>query len=265
MGAPTIEASPYLRVRNDLEELGLDKMAELCGEVMELATKGQLSVPEAMLRMTGAQVAAVRERDLWKRVQKANFPFHKTLADFDFPFQPSIDRSVVEALATVAFVERAENVILVGNPGVGKTHIAVAIGIEAVRARKLTYCAECKVILDDLKRAKEKGTLERRMRFYAHLSLLLIDEVGYMDIDEEGANLIFQLVSRRYERRSTIVTTNVPIGAWGKVFGSPVTASAIADRLCHHCTIIRITGNSYRLKDLSPEDRRVGAGEGVRQ
>lgn len=107
----------------------------------------------------------------------------------------------------------------------------------------------------DLSHAAEKGALERRMRFYAHLSLLIIDEVGYLDVGKEGADLLFQLVSRRYERRSTIVTTNVGIGAWAKVFGDPVVASAIADRLCHHCTVLRITGRSYRTKDLAPQDR----------
>ena len=139
----------------------------------------------------------------------------------------------------------------------GKTHIAVALGVEAVRARKLTYFADCQRLVSDLKRASEKGALERRMRFYAHLSLLILDEVGYLEVDKEGAALVFQLVSRRYERRSTIVTTNVGIGAWAKVFGDPVTASAIADRLCHHCTVIRITGRSYRTKDL-PLDRGGG-------
>ena len=114
-------------------------------------------------------------------------------------------------------------------------------------------------LVGDLKRAAEKGALERRMRFYAHLSLLIVDEVGYLDVDKEGADLLFQLVSRRYERRSTIVTTNVGMGAWAKVFGDPVVASAIADRLCHHCTVLKITGRSYRTKDLAP-DRDAGSG-----
>ncbi|MDN0056588.1 ATP-binding protein [Collinsella ihumii] len=114
-------------------------------------------------------------------------------------------------------------------------------------------------LVGDLKRAAEKGALERRMRFHAHLSLLIVDEVGYLDVDKEGADLLFQLVSRRYERRSTIVTTNVGIGAWAKVFGGPVVAGAIADRLCHHCTVLKITGRSYRTKDLAP-DRDAGSG-----
>lgn len=253
MAAPIVEASPAVRVRSNLEELGMDRMAELAGEHMSLVAAGSKSCAESLLEMTDAQLAAVRERDLWRRVQKANFPYVKTLADFDFSFQPSLSRPVVEDLATMGFLERKENVVLVGSPGVGKTHIAVALGVEAVRCRKLTYFADCQRLVDDLRRAASKGQLERRMRFYAHLSLLILDELGYLGIDKEGADLLFQLVSRRYERRSTIVTTNVGIGAWAKVFGDPVTASAIADRICHHCHVVRITGRSYRMKDLLPD------------
>ena len=149
--------------------------------------------------------------------------------------------------------------VLVGSPGVGKAHMAVALGVEAVRARKLTYFVDCQGLVGDLKRAAEKGALERRMRFYSHLSPLIVDEVGYLDVDKEGADLLFQLVSRRYERRSTIVTTSVGIGARAKVLGDPVVASAIADRLRHHCTVPKITGRSYRTKGLAP-DRDAGNG-----
>ena len=143
----------------------------------------------------------------------------------------------------------------------GKTHLAVALGVEAVRHRRLTYFVGCQHLVEDLERAADKGQLERRMRFYSHLSLLILDELGYLQIDKRGADLIFQRVSRRYERRSTIVTTNVGIGMWADVFGNAVTASAIADRLCHHCHLIRITGRSYRTKDLPAGSlSRKGAG-----
>lgn len=132
----------------------------------------------------------------------------------------------------------------------GKTHIAVALGVEAVRHRRLTYFVGCQRLVGDLERAAEKGQLERRMRFYSHLSLLILDELGYLRVDKRGADLLFQLVSRRYERGSTMVMTNVGVGMWADVFGDAVTASAIADRLCHHCHLTRITGRSYRLKDL---------------
>lgn len=263
MSAPIVEATPYERVRNNLEELGLDRMADSFGEHMSLVAEGRETYAESMLEMTDAQLAALRERDLWRRVQKANFPYVKTLADFDFSFQPSVSRAQVEELASLGFLERRGNVVLVGNPGVGKTHIAVALGIEAIRARKLTYFVDCQRLVEDLKRARAKGALERRMRFYARLSLLILDELGYLDIDKDGSDLVFQLVSRRYERRSTIVTTNVGIGAWAKVFGNPVTASAIADRICHHCTVLKITGRSYRTKDLR-ESGEAGDGDAER-
>lgn len=261
------EGSVSERIRNNLEELGLDAMAASAAEYSGLVAEGAKSFPEALLEMTDAQVAAVRERDLDRRIEKANFPYVKTLRDFDFSFQPSLPRAEVEDLAALGFLDRHENVVLVGSPGVGKTHVAVALGVEAVRARKLTYFVDCQRLVADLSRAAEKGQLERRLRFYAHLSLLIVDEVGYLDVDKRGADLLFQLVSRRYERRSTIVTTNVGIGSWAKVFGDPVVASAIADRLCHHCHVLRITGRSYRTKDLAPQDRaspgREGAGSGA--
>lgn len=140
----------------------------------------------------------------------------------------------------------------------GKTHLAVALGVEAVGHRRLTYFVD---LVGDPGRAADKGQLERRMRFCPHLSLPMLDELGYLQIDKRGADLIFQLVSRRYERRPAIVTTNVGIGMWADVFGNAVTASAIADRLCHHCHLIRITGRSYRTKDLPAGSlSRKGAG-----
>ena len=133
----------------------------------------------------------------------------------------------------------------------------MAIGYEAVMAHKQVYFADCAKLVRDLKSAEEKGTLERRWRFYEHCSLLILDELGYLGIDKGGADLLFQLVNKRYKMsRSTIVTTNVGVGRWGEVFGDGVTASAIADRLCHHSTIVRITGRSYRLKDIAMDDEK---------
>ena len=146
--------------------------------------------------------------------------------------------------------------MLVGSPGVGKTHLSIAIGYEAVMARKQVYFADCSRLVEDLKHASAKEALARRMRFYEHCSLLIIDELGYLDVGSAGADLLFQLISTRYEQRSTIITTNVGISGWGRVFGDDVAASAIADRVCHHCHLVKITGRSYRLKDL-PRDGPV--------
>lgn len=208
---------------------------------------GYLSPGQSSKRSTGRRKKAARRRR--KRCQWNRGRFIKTLADFDWGFQPS---GLVEQLATLEFVDRGDNVVLVSSPGVGKTHPSIAIGHEAVMARRQVYFADCSRLVEDLKHASAKETLARRMRFYEHCSLLIIDELGYLDIGKEGADLLFQLVNRRYAlKRSTIVTTNVPVGRWGDVFGSNVTASAVADGLCHHCAMIKITGRSYRLKDVS--------------
>ena len=246
------EGGAYARIRENLSELGLDAMAAGLPHWMSAVAAGEADFASAMLAMTSEEAEAKRRRGTDRKVRAAGFPFVKTLADFDWSFQPSVPRGLVEQLATLQFVERGDNVVLVGSPGVGKTHLSVAIGYEAVMARKQVYFADCSRLVEDLKHASSKDALPRRMRFYEHCSLLIVDELGYLDIGKEGADLLFQLVNRRYAlKRSTIVTTNVPVGRWGDVFGSNVTASAIADRLCHHCALIKITGRSYRLKDVS--------------
>lgn len=252
------QASPLNRLAANLEELGLGAMAPVVPDYVRLVADGEKDLVTALLEITDAQLAAKRRADEDRRVRMANFPFLKTLADFDWSFQPSVPRGTIEQLATLEFLERGHNVVLVGSPGVGKTHLSVAIGYEAVMAHRQVYFADCAKVVRDLESADERGTLDRRWRFYEHCSLLIVDELGYLGIDKRGADLLFQLVNRRYRlNRSTVVTTNVGVGRWGEVFGDGVTASAIADRLCHRCTILRITGRSYRLKDLTEDDRRT--------
>lgn len=135
-------------------------------------------------------------------------------------------------------------------------HLAVALGIEAVRAGCEVRFVDCARLVGDLEDASSRGILKKRLRYYAHSRLLIIDELGYLDVGSAGADLLFQLISTRYEQRSTIITTNVGISGWGRVFGDDVAASAIADRVCHHCHLVKITGRSYRLKDL-PRDGPV--------
>ena len=221
-----------------------------------MVADGDRDFAQAMAEMTDSEVVARRERVMRQRIRSSGFPYVKTLADFDWSFQPSVPRAKVEELATLRFMDSAENVLLVGSPGVGKTHLAVALGIEAVKAGREVRFTDCARLVDDLKDAQARGILKNRLKYYAHSKLLIIDELGYLDIDERGADLMFQLVSTRYEQRSTIITTNVGIGGWAKVFGDDVSASAIADRMCHHCTMIKITGRSYRLKDLPADKRR---------
>lgn len=256
MADAVVESSPYARAQNNLETLGLREMSALLPDYMRMVAEGDADFCAALARMTQAEVEARIQRITRLRIRSSGFPCVKTLADFDWSFQPSVPRPLVEELATLRFVDRAENVLLVGSPGVGKTHLATAIGIEAVKAGKEVRFIDCARLVEDLKDAQSRGILKKRLKYYAHSKLLIIDELGYLDIDEGGADLLFQLVSTRYEQRSTMITTNVGIGGWAKVFGDEVAASAIADRICHHCHIVRITGRSYRLKDV-PVERKM--------
>lgn len=253
---PLNESSPYRRAQANLSELKLDQMSASMPDYVRMVADGDRDFAQAIAEMTDSEVIARRERVMRQRIRSSGFPYVKTLADFDWSFQPSVPRAKVEELATLRFMDSAENVLLVGSPGVGKTHLAVAIGIEAVKAGREVRFTDCARLVDDLKDASSRGILKNRLKYYAHSKLLIIDELGYLDIDEHGADLMFQLVSTRYEQRSTIITSNVGIGGWAKVFGDDVSASAIADRMCHHCTMIKITGRSYRLKDLPADKRR---------
>lgn len=262
MTAVTADASPFVRAQGNLEELGLDEMGRALPEYVRMVADGERDFCQAVMELTELEVAVKSRKEAARKVSAAGFPYEKSIADFDFSFQPSVPRGAVEELATLGFMDRAENIVLVGSPGVGKTHIAVAIGMEAVRARRDVRFMDCSSLISDLKAHDDSDTLDKRLRYYAKTSLLIIDELGYLSVDDRGADLMFQLISRRYERRSTIITSNVPPSGWAGVFGNPVTASAIADRVCHHCNMIKITGRSYRLKDLPAEDDKRRRGKG---
>ena len=178
----------------------------------------------------------------------------KTLEQFDFSFQPSIDRKVMRELATLGFVARAENVVLLGPPGMGKTHLAVALGIKAAEAGYRILFLNLEQLVSKLNRAKQENRLERQLQQLTYPKVLILDEIGYLPLSREDASLFFRLVARRYEKAATILTSNKSFVDWGEVFGDPVLATAILDRLLHHATTINIKGESYRLK----EKRKAG-------
>jgi DNA replication protein DnaC len=191
-------------------------------------------------------------------MKSAGFPVKKMLEEFDFEFQSSVDKKVVEDLATLRFVHNAENVVLLGPPGVGKSHLAIALGIEAVKAGISVYFTNTGNLIERLKIANREGVLEKKLRNLMKYKVLIIDEIGYLPFDEEGAHCLFQLISKRYEKNSTIFTSNKSYGEWGEIFQDQVIAAAVLDRILHHCTTINIKGESYRLKERKKQGIKIG-------
>jgi len=237
------------KAKSNLEELGLLNAAVFIDALLERAQHENATYIEFLNGLLEAELSERQRRNIEVRSKLARLPYRKTLKEFDFTFQPSIDEKLIRELATMAFVYRAENVIFLGPPGVGKTHLAVGLAIEALSQGMSVYFTSLSRLVEDLKKANKENRLEKRMRIYTGPKLLIIDEVGYLPLDDLGANLFFQLISARYERGSIILTSNKGFGEWGELMGDTVLATAVLDRLLHHAHIINIRGNSYRLKD----------------
>lgn len=241
--------STYVKLSNGLTDLGMHKMQEHLDYYIELVNKGQKSFGEALEELIEIEKKNNQLRAENACVKTANFPFMKTMEDFEFDFQPGINKKELLELSRLEFIERTENILFVGTSGVGKTHLATAIGIASARARYSTYFISFESLMNQLKKALMENRLESRMKFFAKYKVLIIDEIGYMPIDSDSANLFFQLIAKRYEKHCTIITTNTPFSKWGEIFGSPTLANAVLDRLLHHSQIISIKGPSYRLKE----------------
>jgi DNA replication protein DnaC len=246
--------TPIERLQNALTTLGLKAVEARLEGLLEQAAKKEPSYAEFLEELLGCEVDARRTRYLRARLQLAHLPFVKTFEQFDFGFQPSIDERQMRELRTLRFVHEASNVIFLGPPGVGKTHLSVALAEAAIQAGFGAYFITAHDLVTDLGRAYREGRLDRRMRIYLAPKVLVIDEMGYLPLDDLGATIFFQLVSARYERGSILLTSNKSYGDWGSIFGDSIIATAILDRLLHHSTTINIRGESYRLKDR----RRAG-------
>jgi DNA replication protein DnaC len=237
------------RIQENLKALKLFKTYELIESSLEEASKNNQPYSDFLDQLLKQEVASKREKNIAMRTTLAKFPFIKTLESFDFDFQPSIDKKRIKDLAACRFIDNGENVIFLGPPGVGKTHLAVALGIKAVTEGYRTYFTQAMPLIASLAKAYAENRIEDRLKFYCQSKLLIIDEIGYIPIDRHGAHLFFQLVSRRYEKGALILTSNRSFSQWNEIFGDPVIATAILDRMLHHSTTINIKGNSYRLKE----------------
>jgi DNA replication protein DnaC len=237
------------QARQHLEQLGLTEAAAILDGRLEVAAQKQLPYADFLADLLGSEMAARRERYLRARTRLAHLPFQRTLEQFDFRFQPSIDKRQVRDLATLTFVSEAANVLLLGPPGVGKTHLAVALGLRAIEQGFGVYFVRAQDLLEDLRRAQAEHRLDRRMRVYLAPKLLVIDEFGVWSYDRLAATALFSLISARYERGSIILTSNKGFGEWGEVLGDTVIATAILDRLLHHSHVLNIRGESYRLRE----------------
>lgn len=239
----------YAKLINGLTDLGMHKMQEHLDFYIDLVNKGEKSFSKALEELIEIEQDNNRLRAENACVLTAAFPFIKTMEEFDFSFQPSINKKELLELTNMGFIDKKENILFVGSSGVGKTHLATSIGIACARARVSTYFISFESLIMQLKKALLENRLEQRLKHFAKYKVLIIDEIGYMPIDNDSANLFFQLIARRYEKHCTIITTNTPFSRWGEIFGSPTLANAVLDRLLHHSQIFSIKGPSYRLRE----------------
>ncbi len=236
-------------LRTQLQTLGLRAMAAAFEAEAAKAAKSQTTYTAFLAKLVDEELAAKVDRSIHARIANARLPARKTLEEFDFAFQPSLPAARIRELGELAFLQSATNILLVGPPGVGKTHLALAWALKACLARKRVLVTQASALLDSLVAAQISATLGRQLQLLRGQDLLVIDELGYTPMDPQRATLFFQLVSQKYAHSSLIVTTNVPFDQWGRIFGGDeVIAAAILDRLLHYSEVFAIAGPSYRLR-----------------
>lgn len=229
-----------------MNELKLTQTAINLDKYLDQVNDDKISVVDALCELTTKEIEVKNFNATNAMVKVAGFPHLKELKDFDFDFQPKLNKQQFLDFATLRFLETNSNILLIGNSGVGKTHLATSIGIAAAKKRISTYFIKCHDLIEQLKKAHMENKLETRIKHFSKYRLLIIDEIGYLPIGETEAKMFFQLIDRRYEKKSTIITSNISLSDWNDIFTDNMLASAILDRLVHHSSIVNILGNSYR-------------------
>ncbi|MFD3536415.1 IS21-like element helper ATPase IstB [Streptomyces sp. NPDC058664] len=237
------------RIRSTAAKLGLPHLAESLNQYAGRADEAKMGYLDFLDLVLAEELAVRDDRCFRQGLRLSKLPHHKTLDEYDFAFQPELDPRKIKDLATLAFVEAKANAALLGPPGVGKTHIAVALSVAACRTGFSVYFTTLDDMVRQLKVAEAAGRLNSKLRTYLRAGVLVVDEVGYQPLERAEANLVFQVISKRYEKGSIILTSNKTFSEWGQVFGGEVLATAILDRLLHHCDVVSINGPSYRLKN----------------
>jgi DNA replication protein DnaC len=262
MNGVDLNPSTLERIRQDLVGLKMPRALEALDHVVRRLEQSEISALEAIDVLLSEELTLRENSRIKTALRMGRLATIKTLSGFDFTFQPSLDRDRILTLAQLGFVARGEVVHFLGPPGTGKSHLATALGVEAVKAGRSVYFCTLADLLAQLAKAEREGRLSDRIRFFCRPALLIVDEIGYLPVIPGGGNLFFQLVNARYEKGAMILTSNRGFAEWGDVFGDPVVATALLDRLLHHAIVIQIEGSSYRLRqhaELMPEHVRSKA------
>lgn len=240
--------SNYNKLINNFDDLKLMTFRNNIDLFIDSVNSNKMDLVDAFYDLTEKEKQFRQERVNKAMIVTSHFPYVKTFEDYDFTYQPSLNKEEILDLKNLRFMESNENIVFMGTPGVGKTHLAVSIAIECAKNRYQTYFINCNELIMQLKKAQIENTLSRRLKHFMSYSLLIIDEVGFLPMSANDSNLLFQLISMRYEKHPTIFTTNKGFNHWGEIFGDSIIANAMLDRALHHCKVFQIVGPSYRMK-----------------